>query len=79
VGGSWSQLPYYNTGEAPAKEWTAAVGLGLRLAEDDAGPLAVGDITLERGKRSGLETTARPDGLTESFWRLTFSLSLFGN
>lgn len=79
LGGSWAQLPYYNTGETPANEWTAALGLGLRLAEDEAGPLAVGDITLERGQRSGLETTARPDGLTESFWRFTFSLSLFGN
>jgi len=79
LGGSWAQLPYYNSGETPATEWSAALGLGLRLAEDDAGPLAVGDITLERGERFGLETTARPDGLTETFWRLTFSLSLFGN
>jgi hypothetical protein len=79
LGGSWAQLPYYNPGESPASEWSGALGIGLRLAEDDAGPLAVGDITLERGSRSGLETTARPGGLTESFWRFTFSLSLFGN
>ncbi|MGH7501211.1 MAG: hypothetical protein ACREL7_05570 [Longimicrobiales bacterium] len=79
LGASWAQLPYYNTGEAPATEWSGALGIGLRLAEDDAGPLAVGDITIERGNRYGLETTDRPGGLTESFWRFTFSLSLFGN
>jgi hypothetical protein len=53
-------------------------GIGFRLAGDDLGPLAVADIGVERGGRSGLASTDLPDGLTESFWRFTFSLSLFG-
>ncbi|MCI0432788.1 MAG: hypothetical protein L0271_03950 [Gemmatimonadetes bacterium] len=78
IGGSYSQLPYYNMGETPATEWSASLGMGFRLAGDAAIPLAVADVTLERGRRSGLETAERPGGLTESFWRFTFTLSLFG-
>jgi len=79
LGASWAQLPYYNAGETPATEWSASVGIGFRLAGDEAGPLAVADMAIERGGRSGLQSTALPDGLKEPFWRFTFSLSLFGN
>jgi hypothetical protein len=79
LGASWAQLPYYNLGETPASEWSGSLGIGFRLAGDEAGPLAVADIAIERGSRSGLESTQLPAGLKESFWRLTFSLSLFGN
>ncbi len=78
IGANYAQLPYYNVGESPASEWSAALGMGFRLAGDAAIPLAVADITLERGERSGLEAATRPGGLTESFWRFTFTLSLFG-
>lgn len=78
LGINWAQLPYYDEGESPASEWAAAVGIGFRLAGDLAGPLAVADVTVERGSRSGFESAALPGGLTESFWRWTFSLSLFG-
>jgi hypothetical protein len=78
IGASHSQLPYYNAGESPSSELSGSLGLGFRLASDEAGPLAVADVTLERGRRSGLVTTDRPGGLTESFWRFTFTLSLFG-
>jgi hypothetical protein len=78
LGGSFTQLPYYNVGEEPGEEWTVGGGIGFRLAGDDLGPLAVADIGVERGGRSGLASTDLPDGLTESFWRFTFSLSLFG-
>ena len=78
IGGSYAELPYYNLGESPAAEWSTSLGMGFRLAGDAAVPLAVADVTLERGGRSGLETSLRPGGLTESFWRFTFTLSLFG-
>lgn len=79
VGAGYQQLPFYNTGEDPASEWSGAVGMGFRLAGDEANPLAVADFAYERGRRSGLASAALPDGLRESFWRLTFTLSLFGN
>jgi hypothetical protein len=79
IGANWTQLPFYNAGETPGDERALGIGIGFRLAGDEAGPLAVADIAVERGKRSGLESTAIPGGLKESFWRLTFSLSLFGS
>lgn len=78
IGGSFTQLPYYNEGEEPGDEWTVGGGIGFRLAGDQLGPLAVADIGIERGGRSGLSSADLPDGLSESFWRFTFSLSLFG-
>ncbi|MGH7504925.1 MAG: hypothetical protein ACRELX_04720, partial [Longimicrobiales bacterium] len=78
IGGSYAQLPYYEAGEMPATEWSGSFGMGFRLAGDEAGPLAVADIGIERGGRSGLESEQLEGGLSESFWRFTFSLSLFG-
>jgi hypothetical protein len=78
LGGGYTQLPYFNEGEEPGNEWTAGGGIGFRLAGDELGPLAVADIGIERGGRTGLASTDLPDGLKESFWRFTFSLSLFG-
>jgi long-subunit fatty acid transport protein len=78
LGGGYAQLPYFNVGETPAKEWYAGLGLGYRLAGAEESPLAVVDAGVERGGRSGLVSTLNPDGLSESFWRFTFSLSVFG-
>lgn len=78
IGASYAQLPYFNEGEDPGHEWSGSFGLGLRLAGDASNPLAVIDATVERGGRSGLAGDVNPDGLSESFWRFTFSLSLFG-
>lgn len=78
LGMNWAQLPFYDEGESPASEWAAAFGFGLDVIGDAASPLAALEMTLERGRRSGLQTTALPDGLSESFWRWTFSLALFG-
>ena len=36
------------------------------------------DLSFERGKRTGLESDGRVDGLREKFWRMSVSLSLFG-
>lgn len=73
-----TMLPFHNEDEEAATEWAASGGIGLRLVEDDFGPLAVADVGFERGKRSGWEGTRTGDGLAENFWRFTVSVSLFG-
>lgn len=78
LGFNWAQLPFYDQDETPASEWAAAFGFGLNVTGDSASPLAGLDMAIERGRRSGLKSLTVPDGLSESFWRLTFSLSLFG-
>ena len=78
IGARTSKLPFHNVGEEAPSEWAITGGIGLRLVEDDFGPLAVADIGVERATREGLASTAVPDGLKESYWRFTVSLSLFG-
>jgi hypothetical protein len=84
VGFRYSQLPFrpLTAGgiEAdPANEMVGSLGLGLRLAADDFGPLAVADVAVERGRRSGWGVNASSDTkLTENFWRISASISLFG-
>jgi hypothetical protein len=78
LGANWAQLPFHDEGETPASEWAVGLGFGLNVTGDAASPLAILDMSVERGSRSGLESTAVPGGLSESFWRWTFSLSLFG-
>ena len=72
-------LPYHLETETPATERAFTFGLGIRFGGVDGGtPNAVVDAALERGERTGLESTRNPGGLTESFWRMTFSLTLLG-
>ena len=78
AGFRYTSLPFHNQGEESATEWAASGGIGLRLVEDDFGPLAVADIGVERGKREGWKSTVAVDGLSESFWRFSVSVSLFG-
>jgi hypothetical protein len=78
IGGRVQELPYHGVGEKPAREVSAGFGLGLRLAADAAGPLAVLDTGIERARRTGLAGSAVPGGIEETLWRWTFSLSLFG-
>ena len=61
-------------------ELVGALGLGLRLAADDFGPLAVADLSVERGRRTGwgLTSSTSDSRLTENFWRISASVSLFG-
>lgn len=73
LGFHYGQFPFKLQGETPA-EWSVALGIGARFAGDEGGPLAVVDAAAERGGRGDRNAT----GLTESFWRLTVSLSLFG-
>ena len=71
-------LPFHNQNETEATEFTVSGGIGLRLVEDDFGPLAVADIGVENGTRKGWEGTSSVDGLSEKFWRVTVSVSVFG-
>ncbi|HWV57260.1 MAG TPA: hypothetical protein VNZ57_07295 [Longimicrobiales bacterium] len=71
LGGHYRQIPFA-FGEARPSEWSLAFGAGSRLAIIEGGPVALVDATLERGSASAA------DALSESVWRLTVSLSLFG-
>lgn len=78
AGFRYSKLPFHNVNESSAKEYAVSGGIGFRLVQDEFGPLAVADIGLERGKRDGFIGTLSAGGLSESFWRFTASISLFG-
>jgi hypothetical protein len=78
LGGSYAQLPYYGTDESAASEWAFGAGIGVRFQPTSLTSSAAIDASFERGGRSGLASPAIPDGLSESYWRFTFSLSLFG-
>ncbi|CAN5853733.1 hypothetical protein BH23GEM9_BH23GEM9_18310 [soil metagenome] len=78
IGARWGQLPYHLATETPPTEWSAGAGIGFRLGEP-ANPAALADISIERGTRSGLDGGIVAGGVREQSWRLTFSLSLFGN
>lgn len=77
LGLRYAQLPFFEGSDTQARELTGSVGLGFRLAGDDFGPLAVADIGLERGRRTGWEGSLS-GGLQENFWRLSMSIALFG-
>lgn len=78
AGVRYSQLPFHNQNETAPTERAASLGIGFRLAQDDYGPLAVADFGFEKGKRDGWTSQASSGGLTENFWRLTATISLFG-
>lgn len=73
LGFNYGHLPYQINGATP-RQWSAALGFGLRLAPSQIGPGALVDAAVERGQRGSTATT----GLSEAFWRFTVSLSLFG-
>jgi hypothetical protein len=77
VGYRYAQLPFALATDDAANEWAASLGLGLRLRADNFGPLAVADISVERGRRTGWESTV-VGGLSETFWRFSASIALFG-
>ncbi len=78
LGARTSKLPFHFVAEEAPTEWAVTGGIGFRLVEDEFGPLAVADVGVERASREGLATTGAAAGLSESFWRFTVSLSLFG-
>lgn len=73
LGFNYAQLPFV-FGEGAPSEWAGAAGIGLRIGQSRTNPLAVMDLTVEKGQRG----TAATNGLTEDFWRVTLSMSLFG-
>ena len=73
-----SKLPFHLVNEEAPTEWAITGGLGFRLVQDEFGPLAVADVGFERATREGLVSPDAPNGLKESFWRLTVSVALFG-
>jgi hypothetical protein len=76
AGVQYRQLPFPFADDAPS-EWFAGVGTGMRIG-DARNPLAALDLGVQRGQRTAAGAGAIAD-LTESMWRIQFSLSLFGN
>jgi hypothetical protein len=60
-----------------ATEWSAGAGLSFRLTGQDAGPGALVDAGIERGRIAAEGAAELPD-LAESYWRFTLSLGVFG-
>ena len=63
-------LPY-SFDDRDAHEQVFSGGFGVSLNSDGGIGVAGGDVAIERGRRVGA-------GLTESFWRATFSMILSG-
>ncbi len=79
VGARKTQYPFSLKSDTPIDERLFSAGYGRRISGDEANPLAVLDLALERGSRSGgPASTIGGDNLKESFWRMTVSLQLFG-
>ena len=72
LGGRWGPQPFSFGAEAPG-ERAITFGFGARLAGTDESPMALVDLGFERGSRGDFEE----NGLAETFWRATVSISLF--
>jgi len=72
IGGRWGGQPF-GFGTEPVSERALSLGVGARLAGTDETPFALVDLALERGSRGDLGD----NGLAETFWRATLSVSLF--
>ena len=72
LGARWGGQPFSFGGEAPS-ELAYGFGIGGRLAGTEETPAALVDLAVERGSRGDLED----NGISESFWRATISVSLF--
>ena len=72
IGGRWGGQPFHFEGSAPS-EYAISAGIGARLAGSEDVPAALIDFGIERGSRGDLDE----NGIGESFWRGTLSVSLF--
>ena len=72
IGARWGGQPFSFGGEAPS-EMAYGFGIGGRLAGSEEVPAALVDLGVERGSRGDLDD----NGISESFWRATISVSLF--
>lgn len=77
VGAQYRQLPFTFGGELPT-EWFAGAGVGMRIGADAENPLMRADLSVQRGERTAAGD-ADTGELTESAWRFSLSLSIFGN
>lgn len=77
VGAQYRQLPFTFGGEVPT-EWFVGGGVGMRIGATAENPLVRADLSVQRGERTaaGNSTTG---ALSESAWRFSLSLSIFGN
>ncbi len=75
IGYHYAQLPFYAPGDKLPTEKSGTIGMGVRIGGSENSPAAQLDGALERGSRGGGPSTG---ALSESFWRLTFSLAIFG-
>jgi hypothetical protein len=78
LGARKTQYPFSLKSDTPVNESTYSFGYGRRLSGDEANPLALVDVAIEHGSRSGGPSGTAGSNLKESFWRLTVSLQLFG-
>ena len=72
LGARWGGQPFSFEGEAPS-ESAFIFGLGGRLAGSEEIPAALVDFAIERGSRGDVSH----NGIGETFWRATVSVSLF--
>ncbi len=77
VGAQYRQLPFTFSNELPT-EWFIGGGVGMRIGATPENPLVRADLTVQRGERTAL-IDGTTDELTESAWRFSLSLSVFGN
>lgn len=77
IGGQYRQLPFSFGDEAPT-EWFVGAGLGMRIGPTAVNPVVRADLSVQRGERTAVGASADND-LTESAWRVSLSLSVFGN
>ncbi len=75
AGYHYAQLPFYAPGDVLPTEKSASLGMGMRIGGSENSPAAQLDGAIERGSRSGGGSSS---ALSEKFWRLTFSLAVFG-
>jgi len=75
IGYHYAQLPFYAPGDKLPTEQSGSLGMGVRIGGSENSPAAQLDGAIERGSRSGGPSSGP---LSESFWRLTFSLAVFG-
>lgn len=76
LGGQYRQLPF-TFGDGAPSEWFVGAGAGMRVGSPE-NPLASVDLTAQRGERTALGGEGGDD-LTETAWRFTLTLSVFGN
>lgn len=77
IGAQYRQLPFTFGSEAPT-EWFVGAGAGMRIGSSAENPLMRLDVTVQRGERTAAGDDVVAE-LTESAWRFSLALSVFGN